>query len=160
MGYKRHHTVAVASFRECSLRRAHQEAAALCGTGVSSIVVSSSSSGWFVFIAPNTQDGCWSHSDNCNKAQQDFKIWLRAAEAGRCPPFLDWVEVDYDDESGFFRVLDHSNIANLTLDGLAVLASALHRSIGQLLSDLYANDGKTKLGSVAEKGRQQEVILS
>ena len=61
--------------------------------------------------------------------------------------------------TGFFSVLDHSNISTLTLDGLAVLASVLRRSAGQLLSDLYADAGLTKCGGIAEKGRQQEVFL-
>jgi hypothetical protein len=157
MGYKTQHTVAVASFQECSLRRAHQEATVLFGTAVSSVIMSSSSRGWSAFIAPKTYG--WSDSDNCNEARRAFKLWLRAAEVDECPPSLDWVEVDYDDRNGIFRVVDHSNISNLTLDGLAVLASALHRSAAELLSDLFSNDSLLTFSSIAEKKRQQEAIL-
>lgn len=138
MGHSRRHMIAVASFDEKNVRRAHNEAVAVFGPLVSS-VVTTNSDGYQVFSIGCEGRLVSGDREGCDGARERFQHWLRAAETDGPASPLDWIEVGYNNESASFAVMASSDPSNLTFDGVAVLAAILGLSVGQLLPGLCAS---------------------
>jgi hypothetical protein len=158
MEHNRRHMTAVASFDEKNVRRAHNEAVALFGGLVSSVVTGNADRYQAFSVGC---DGSFVVGDccNCAGARHRFHLWLRAAETDG--PTLDWVEVKYNDESGSLAVMASSDPSNLTFDGVAVLAAILGLPVGQLLPDLCAIRALYGTDTVGLKGSylEEELLL-
>jgi hypothetical protein len=106
MGYMRHHAILVTSWDEESIRRAHQAAEAT-GATVTGIVDSPMNGYGTFLVAPDGSKEDWPDSDQGDRAREELVRWLQAQayEDGSTP--FDWAEVQYGDEDGDNRVLQH-----------------------------------------------------
>jgi hypothetical protein len=158
MEHNRRHMIAVASFDEKNVRRAHNEAVAVFGALVSSVVTGNADR-YQAFSIGCDGRFVGGDCDDFAGARQRYQHWLRTVETDGPAAPLDWIEVEYNTESVSLAVMASSDPSNLTFDGVAVLAAILGLSAGQLLPGLCAIRALSGTGNVDLEGSCQQDTL-
>lgn len=102
MGYIRHHAIIVTCYDEAGAETARSKAREL-GMHPTNAVATVNAYCTFLVPPDGSKEG-WEASDNGDEARAAFKEWLRNA-SGVWPT---WCEVQYGDEEGDNRMVDHA----------------------------------------------------
>jgi hypothetical protein len=108
MGYMRHHAIVISGWQDAHLIRARAHALTIFREEMVSEVLGPVTNGVATFlIGPDGSKEGWDTSDNGDDGRSRMKSWLRC-ELGE-GAYLDWVEVQYGDDDGDTRIVDHSD---------------------------------------------------
>lgn len=111
MGYMRHHTIVVTSWKKEHLRIAHAEAESRFGDTCSEIIESPINGYLSFFIAPDGSKEGWYESNKGDEHRDQFIKWILATKEQRKHGdgfYVDWVEVFYGDDERLAKITRHS----------------------------------------------------
>lgn len=111
MGYMRHHAIIVTSFKEESIRRAHNEAGdwGFPDSMLGQILKSPMNEYYTFMIGPDGSKEGWEESNEGDDKRINFIRWMdtQRYDDGSSP--LDWVEVQYGDDERETKIVSHSD---------------------------------------------------
>ena len=110
MGYMRHHAIVVSSWDGALIVKARAKAEkAFSGVTEVSKVTSGAINGYrSFFVAPDGSKEGWGDSDLGDEARDSFILWLRQQVETDGSSCIKWIEVQFGDDEGKTRVLQHS----------------------------------------------------
>lgn len=103
MGYMRHHAILVTAFDVERAEKIRTKAIELLGSQVSELNISKVNAYASFVVFPDGSKEGWEDSNDGDDKRAEFKSWLSDPNY-RC----DWAEVQYGDEGGDDRILEHS----------------------------------------------------
>ena len=108
MGYTVHHAIVISSWDAETLERVHNKALELFPAQEVCRSISRANGVSTILVGPDGSKAGWHHSDEGDSGREKLKEFLRtlAYEDGSSP--AEWAEIQYGDEAGDNRMLDHS----------------------------------------------------
>lgn len=110
MGYMRHHLLVVTTYSDDRIVSAHLTAEVMCPSLPVSDVTTSPTNGYRSFVVwPDGSKEGWAESDNGDDERRAFIAWLNRQRFSDGSTPFSWALVQYGDEDGDNRVLDHDD---------------------------------------------------
>lgn len=109
MGHTRHHAILVTTFLKEQIDMAHQTARDIFPTSVSEINASPTNCFYSFAVFPDGSKEGWEDSDKGDVNRKVFTDWLDSQRYEDSSTSLDWIEVQYGDDSGDTRIIGHSD---------------------------------------------------
>jgi hypothetical protein len=105
VGYIKHHAIIVTSWDDQEIRRAHDAAVTIFGTGVSTPIPARVNGGASFFVPPDGSKEGWPDSDEGDARRTAFIKWLDRQRYEDGSTSLSWVEIWFggDDHDGGFE---------------------------------------------------------
>lgn len=103
MGHMRMHTIVVSTWESGHIKAAHAKASEIFDW-VSPICPMKTNGYRAFFIPPDGSKEGWDESDTGNENRTAFISWMRGTDL-----YLDWVEVQYGDDSDMTEICRHSD---------------------------------------------------
>ena len=118
MGYIRHHAIAVTSWNDELIKKAHEKAMQIFKDRTSSIIESDVNSYQSFFIAPDGSKEGWGESDIGDVQRKTFKDWINEQAYEDGSNSLSFCEFFYGDDNGESLIEAHNQCLQLTNSGM------------------------------------------
>lgn len=108
MGNIRHHAIAVTSWNDDLIKKAHEKAKEIFKSTTSDIIKSTTNSFKSFFIAPDGSKEGWEKSDIGNLQREIFKEWINEQVYEDGSNSLSFCEFFYGDDDHESEIVDHN----------------------------------------------------
>lgn len=108
MGYIKHHAIAITSFHEELLKKAHNKAKQIFDDTVTEIIKSKMNRYYSFFISPDGSKEGWDDSELGNKRRKTFLNWCQKQAYEDGSNALSYAELFYGEDNGYAEIETHN----------------------------------------------------